>query len=227
MYSAAPPAFSPAELDVQLPCDDALWRARNAAEWSAAAHTPSPYGVGSARIYGVRMQRVLAALATPSPNRDSAPASASAATDIILPPFALLLLIHTILRNIAVAQRAPPPGGWSCFTPPPPSPPAAGFMRRTQIMLDNWLHLWLTSPEAAAPAQPQEPPFVCNSLPFYWLAQVSLWENSGSGPALWGPTSTWDNTKLGALQLVHEGGSTTGAASEPLERMAVDEGELL
>ncbi|KAJ7927646.1 hypothetical protein B0H13DRAFT_2653376 [Mycena leptocephala] len=206
MYSAAPPAFSPAELDVQLPCDDALWRARSAAEWSAAAHTPSPYGVGSARIYGVRMQRVLAALATPSPNRDSAPASASAATDIILPPFALLLLIHTILRNIAVAQRAPPPGG--------------DYARQLAAPLAH-------EPRGRCP-HASTGAAVRVQLAAVLLARAGLAVGeSGSGPALWGPTSTWDNTKLGALQLVHEGGSTTGAASEPLERMAVDEGELL
>ncbi|KAJ7704789.1 hypothetical protein B0H17DRAFT_1038568 [Mycena rosella] len=183
MYSASPPAFSPAELDVNLPCDDGLWRARTAEEWSSVAHTPSPYGTGRARIYGVSMQRALTALSPPAPSDSTAP---DIPGRLQLPPFALFLLIHTVLRNIAVAQRAPPPGGWSCFALVTAQTGGADFMLRTQIVLDNWLQLWLTCPEAAPPAQEgtaaaQEPPFVCNSLPFYWLAQMSLWETSASG----------------------------------------------
>ncbi|KAJ7174139.1 fungal-specific transcription factor domain-containing protein [Mycena crocata] len=185
MYSASPPAFSPAELDVHLPCDDALWRARTAAEWFRTAHTPSPYGVGVARLYGVSMQHALTTLAKPT-NPSASPDETN--TRLALTPFALFLLIHTVLRNISVAQRAPPPGGWSCFAlVAAPGVVDANFTFRTQVVLDNWLQLWLTSPEATMPqatGTTQEPPFVCNSLPFYWLAQVSLWETSGTGPVL-------------------------------------------
>ncbi|KAJ6582376.1 hypothetical protein B0H19DRAFT_1252478 [Mycena capillaripes] len=177
MYSAAQPAFSPAELDIHLPCEDALWQASSAVEWLSAVHTPSPYGTGIERIYGANMQDALRFLMTPpSVNSDFNSASAGLPT---LTPFALFLLIYTILRNIAVAQQAPL-GGWSCFTL---APSGAEFTSRTQSMLDNWLSLWLASPEAAVPVQEngnreQEPPFIYNSLPFYWLAQVTLWERS-------------------------------------------------
>ncbi|KAJ6548675.1 hypothetical protein B0H19DRAFT_1161593 [Mycena capillaripes] len=189
MYSAAPPAFSPAELDVHLPCDDALWRASSAVEWLAAVHTPSAYGVGIERIYGVSMQRALKSLALPP--GDNSDLSSTGAGHPTLTPFALFLLIHTVLRNIAVAQRAPPQGGWSCFTlVAPQAPSGADFASQTQSMLDNWLQLWLASPDAGLPAQEnsatvsgQEPPFVGNSLPFYWLAQVLLWETPSAGSA--------------------------------------------
>ncbi|KAJ7712366.1 hypothetical protein B0H16DRAFT_1625176 [Mycena metata] len=199
MYSASPPAFSPAELDVHLPCDNALWRAQTAAEWFSAAHTPGIYGVGLPRIYGVRMQHAFKALSTSNFN------STDAAMGLRLTPFGLFILIHTVLRNIAVARtaRTPPPGGWSCFAMPAvPAPPApadadadkAEFTFRTQVVLDNWLQLWLTSPETAtmgvnaggggggSGSEQEQLPFVCNSLPFHWLAQVSLWENSLDGP---------------------------------------------
>ncbi|KAJ7015778.1 hypothetical protein C8F04DRAFT_716528 [Mycena alexandri] len=197
MYSASPPAFSPAELDVHLPCDDALWRAQTAAEWFTAAHTPGIYGVGMQRIYGVSMQRAFKALSTPltASNYDDD------ATRLPLTPFGLFILIHTVLRNISVARtaRTPPPGGWSCFAmvAAPVAPTnrvdadadKAEFTFRTQVVLDNWLQLWLTSPETAlelngggSGAGEQQLPFVCNSLPFHWLAQVSLWENSLDGP---------------------------------------------
>ncbi|KAJ7615656.1 fungal-specific transcription factor domain-containing protein [Mycena polygramma] len=201
MYFASPPAFSPAELDVHLPCDEELWHAPSAADWFTVAHTPSPYGIGIDRIYGVNMQRALAALATPAPPAPAAPADSAASTPAShrpLPSFALFLLIHTVLRNICVAiaqQRAspvPPTGGahkhssLAAMLPPPRAPAIAGaeFTLRMQGVLDNWLQLWLLTPEAAQESESGAPvpPFVCNSLPFYWLAQVSLWENSWAAP---------------------------------------------
>ncbi|KAJ6570838.1 hypothetical protein DFH09DRAFT_1032814 [Mycena vulgaris] len=192
MYSASPPAFSPAELDVHLPCDDALWRAPTAVEWLTVAHTPSPYGVGLARIYGVSMQRALTALSTPPATLVPSPSENDFNTDagparLQLPPFALFILIHTVLRNISVAQRAP----WSSLALLTTQVGGADFMGRTQVVLDNWLQLWLTSPETASQETDtgagQQLPFVCNSLPFYWLAQVSLWEASGLEPVLMDP----------------------------------------
>jgi hypothetical protein len=241
MYSASPPAFSPAELDVHLPCDDALWRAPSAAEWFAVAHTPSPYGVGIARIYGVSMQQALTVLATPpTVNLDTINRNETAAR-LHLTPFALFLLIHTVLRNISVAQRAPPPGGWSCFALVAAQVPSgAEFTFRTQVILDNWLQLWLSSPEAALPAQEnsssgQEPPFVCNSLPFYWLAQVSLWENS-SGPAFLdldskadcpGPVGWVGHAKSILNHADSLDATTTKSPTGHLEEMAIDRDLLL
>ncbi|KAJ7306899.1 hypothetical protein DFH08DRAFT_720522 [Mycena albidolilacea] len=176
MYSAASPAFSPAELNVPLPCDDALWRAPRAADWLAAAYTPGPgpYDVGSipTRIYGLGMQRALASLATPPLPITMSNRPTPLALALPLSSFGLFILIHTVLRNICVAQR-PPPGGSGC---------CAEFTWKTQVVLDNWLQIWRESPEAQAGAT-QGLPFVCNSSPLYWLAQVSLWDNSCSAPA--------------------------------------------
>ncbi|KAJ7245356.1 hypothetical protein B0H12DRAFT_785271 [Mycena haematopus] len=188
MYSASPPAFSPAELDVPLPCDDALWRAPGPAEWFAAAYMPSPYGVGVSRIYGVSMREALNALATPPDvNCSDVGNHGTPAARLPLTSFGLFILIHTVLQNISVAQRTTPPGGWSCFTQVTTGGPGGSeFTFRTQVVLDNWLEVWLKSPEASTQDNGhcvQKAPFVCNSLPFYWIAQVSLWENSWSGPA--------------------------------------------
>ncbi|KAJ7806999.1 fungal-specific transcription factor domain-containing protein [Mycena olivaceomarginata] len=173
MYSAASPAFSPAELNVPLPCDDALWRAPRAAAWLAAA---AP----------------LASLATPPPPNTMPNRPTPLALALPLSSFGLFILIHTVLRNICVAQRPPPGGpGWSSSSHSashlssmsyhaPAS--CAEFAWKTQVVLDNWLQIWRESPEAQAGAT-QGLPFVCNSSPFYWLAQVSLWNNSCSAPA--------------------------------------------
>ncbi|KAJ7616674.1 hypothetical protein FB45DRAFT_231372 [Roridomyces roridus] len=187
MYSHVQPFFSSSELDdVFLPCDDALWSAASAPEWYAVMYTPTAYGMGVGRVYGVRMGLALSALYTVNDVDQSQPPQ-SPPTDQCppLPPFALFLLIHTVLKNISVAQRSD-------------SVSADGeFMTRTQGVLDNWLRMWLASPDAV-PEQDggvvsgeddgtgvgnlkeREPPFVCNPLPFYSLAQVSLWDTVGS-----------------------------------------------
>ncbi|KAK7000138.1 zinc finger protein klf1 [Favolaschia claudopus] len=211
--------FSTAELNVPLPCDDELWNASSAREWLSAAQVPSPYGVGVGRMYGVNMGSALAVLATPptSNHNPSEPAIDHPVPSNIplLTSFGLFVLIHTILRNISLGQRPrpSPTDNWSSsslnFALGAHS--QAGGSRtmttessfRTQVALDNWLQVWLRSPEAAASmgsttmsaygaegngvdASGGNVSFVCNSLPFYWLAQVTLWENSWSGPAFIG-----------------------------------------
>ncbi|KAJ7301484.1 fungal-specific transcription factor domain-containing protein [Mycena albidolilacea] len=171
IYSAAAPAFSPAEGDLPLPCDEALWRAPSAVEWFSAAHMPSPYGVGIARVYGVGTHKALMALII-SPTANPAAAIDTSAAGLPITSFGLFVLIHIILRSISLAQRSPSPN----------HDPEAMF--QTQMMLDNWLKIWLNSAEAAlSEGVAQRPPFVCDSMPLYWLAQVSLWESSWSGPA--------------------------------------------
>ncbi|KAJ7810707.1 hypothetical protein B0H14DRAFT_2378941 [Mycena olivaceomarginata] len=166
----------PAEIEMEiellpLPCDDALWHARSAAEWFAVAHTPSPHGAGVSRVYGMSVQDALAARAA-LPGTDPTDA-------VLLPSFGLFILIHAILRNIFPARS--PLGGWPRCTR------AASREERThwtQLMLDNWLHMWLKSPQAFRSQENgtvglgEQPLFVCDSLPLYWLAQVALWENS-------------------------------------------------
>ncbi|KAJ7616001.1 hypothetical protein FB45DRAFT_1064171 [Roridomyces roridus] len=194
MYSSAPPRFSSSELDgVFLPCDEALWGAASAPEWYAVMYTPTPYAMGVGRIYGVRMGVALNALyADPGVvSSDGDPDQAQAQEQSLecppLPPFALFLLIHTVLKNISVAQREANGGAHG--------PAHREFMARTQSVLDNWLRMWLASPDAApegagdsstiaaavdgASGKEREPPFVCNPLPFYSLAQVSLWDTFG------------------------------------------------
>jgi hypothetical protein len=160
---------------VSFPCDDALWRAPSAAEWFAVAHTPSPHGVGMSRVYGVTVQDALAALADPS-GIDSGVA-------VPLTSFGLFILIHAILRNIPLPHS--PLGGWSRCTR---AASRAERTRRTQLMLDNWLQMWLKSPEAAwsrhngTVGLGEKPPLMCNSLPLYWLAQVACGRTLEPGP---------------------------------------------
>ncbi|KAG5638800.1 hypothetical protein H0H81_010029 [Sphagnurus paluster] len=47
--------------------------------------------------------------------------------------------------------------------------------KRYMYALHNWLQSWLSSPDLPKVNDiNEEPPFICNALPFYWLGQVSL-----------------------------------------------------
>ncbi|KAF7422889.1 hypothetical protein PC9H_011053 [Pleurotus ostreatus] len=173
MYFSLTPSFQPTEFDISLPCDDILWRAGSAQEWMDALRTPSPYGLGKGRLTGVGMQNALAALTDGRPM----------AAPLPLNPFAHFILIHSILRDI-YAYRAEQQsrgssdlmtGGSDGGGKQVLSDAMKESIEKAQIGLQNWLHSWLTSPESMHLEKNQdEPPFVCNALPFYWLAQVSL-----------------------------------------------------
>lgn len=172
MYFSLCPSFQPAELDINLPCDDVVWRAGSAREWFDVLQIASPYGTRESRLLGIAMQQALAALG------DIQPPTLSLA----LNPFSHFILIHTILRNLyesRAEKQFPDSSPLACPTS------FIGEMARdsevqetlfvTQYALDNWLHTWLTSPESKEFEKGgEEPPFICNALPFYWLAQVSL-----------------------------------------------------
>ncbi|KAJ7364495.1 hypothetical protein DFH08DRAFT_798829 [Mycena albidolilacea] len=54
----------------------------------------------------------------------------------------------------------------------------------TQLILDNWLHMWLKSPQATwlqengTVGPGEQLLFVYGLLPLYWFAQVAFWQNS-------------------------------------------------
>lgn len=170
MYFSLTPSFQPSELDINLPCDTALWTATNSKDWFEIVQAPSAYGTGHARISGVRMQHALAALGETQPQL----------VPLSLNMFAHFILIHTILRNIC----APRDDASYANLPDPSLAAADGAAGRvtmkdnllaTQYALHNWLQMWLNSPESMQAEKCQEePPFIFNALPFYWLAQVSL-----------------------------------------------------
>lgn len=156
------PSFQPSEFDINLPCDDGLWTAGSAAQWLQAVKTPSHYGVGLARLSGFSMQRALAILAELQ----------SSAIPPTLNPFAHFILIHTILRNL-YASNIRNPSDTPSTTLSDNDSKESTFS--TQYALHSWLQMWMSSPDAMRyENNREEPPFVYNALPFYWLAQVSL-----------------------------------------------------
>ena len=172
MYFSLPPSFLPSEIDMSLPCDDALWSAGDSRGWYNTVQSPSAYGTGNARITGFSMKSALAVLG------DTRLSTAS----LSLNPFAHFILIHTILRNIYASQT----DGTSASSGDPASSPKRTSVDisavdnedlpcfRMQYALHNWLQSWLNSPEAMQMDNNKRTSFVHDALPFYWLAQVSL-----------------------------------------------------
>ncbi|KAF9464087.1 fungal-specific transcription factor domain-containing protein [Collybia nuda] len=184
MYFALPPSFQPSELDLSLPCDDALWSARDSRQWFERAHSPSPYGTGIPRIIGFGMQRALAVLGE----------MRLPTVPLALNPFAHFILIHTILRNI----HASPDDSSGDFPLSAASPKDSAIGNEgpgdnafaVQYALHNWLQMWLNSPESMGIEKSEEdPPFICDAMPFYWLAQVSLMAHQ-DGSTLFSGTSS-------------------------------------
>ncbi|KAJ3575737.1 hypothetical protein NP233_g905 [Leucocoprinus birnbaumii] len=161
LYFSMSPSFQTNEIDICLPCDDGLWVAGSATQWLQTAKSPSQYGHGLARLSGFNMQRALAILSEPQPT----------VTPPALNPFAHFILIHTILRNLYTSYArdhadAPSPNDSSNIK---------GVTFSTQFSLHTWLQMWMNSPDAIRyDNSREEPPFMYNALPFYWLAQVSL-----------------------------------------------------
>ncbi|KAF8074127.1 fungal-specific transcription factor domain-containing protein [Lyophyllum atratum] len=196
MYFSLSPSFQPAELDLCLPCDDALWVARDSMEWYGALQAPSPYGTGSLRMSGFPMKRALAVLGE----------TRLSTVSIALNPFAHFILIHTILRNLYSAHAENPSAD--------PSPTRIGGDEAVpgeehdnafaiQYALHNWLQMWLNSPESKQLEESrEEPPFIRNALPFYWLAQVSLLAIQ-DGSAVFGGKSS-DAKAEGRFRLMKE-----------------------
>lgn len=164
LYFSMAPSFQPTEIDINLPCDDGLWTASSAAQWLQTAKSPSQYGHGLARLTGFKMQRALAILSEPQPTT----------TPPALNPFAHFILIHTILRNL-YASHAKDQADAPSITGSPHDSNVKGTTFSTQYALHTWLQMWMSSPDAIRyDNSREEPPFVYNALPFYWLAQVSL-----------------------------------------------------
>ncbi|KDQ50554.1 hypothetical protein JAAARDRAFT_199949 [Jaapia argillacea MUCL 33604] len=182
IYFSLPPSFLPGEVDLSLPCDDALWKARDSREWLQALQSPSQCGSTSDRLAGISLRQGLSNLGEMSLSPNSMP----------LNPFSLFVLIHSILcdmYSVGAAQRSRRTSSHS-----EPDSSARDRLRglagaeetdktkdnlfSVQYSLHGWLQSWMkTTSERHTPfdkSSDEEPRFISNGLPFYWLAQVSL-----------------------------------------------------
>ncbi|KAJ8473224.1 hypothetical protein ONZ45_g16379 [Pleurotus djamor] len=161
IYFALPPSYLPGEVELYLPCEDALWRATSAKEWLMVLQSASPYGDPTARLIGSSMPKALSLMCEPRIHP----------TPIILNPFAHFILAHVILYHvftICMENRLPK-------SDVPDFADDSLRVKRLQFGLHNWLQSWLASPDSPRKeGTNEEPPFFSYGLPFYWLGQVAL-----------------------------------------------------
>ncbi|KAG6920065.1 hypothetical protein DXG01_010133 [Tephrocybe rancida] len=165
IYFALPSSYHPSEIELNLPCEDALWRATTAAEWYMVLQEPSPYGSSKSRLTGIGMLQTLGTLSETRLLEAHTPIN----------PFSHFILIHAMLRHLFVTcvEGRLPKGDVAATVST--NDVVNQEIYRLQYALHNWLQSWLNAPELPKVNDVnEEPPFIYNALPFYWLGQVSL-----------------------------------------------------
>ncbi|GJE97723.1 fungal-specific transcription factor domain-containing protein [Phanerochaete sordida] len=160
IYFTQRPYFYRDEMTVPLPCEDGLWRANSPGEWYALLQLSSEYGTQERRFRPHGLQDALVLFADTS-NDDTSP-------PLLLTPFAHFVLSHAILRKLFEdCIERPSTGGAEESEPTPES-------LSVQYMLHKWLRSWVASPDTPHYSDAEEPRFLFDALPFYWIAQVAL-----------------------------------------------------
>ncbi|KII92001.1 hypothetical protein PLICRDRAFT_103263 [Plicaturopsis crispa FD-325 SS-3] len=184
IYFGLPPMYHKGEMSVCLPCEDALWKATSASEWYLLLQDATPaYGDINARLTGVSTQTALAQLMQPRPVNNPTH----------LNPFAHLLLIHAILKDLSSPLLPGDANACPAAAAASPEERVEQHVYMMQFGLHNWLQSWLASPDllAVTTSENEEPPYLFNALPYYWLGQVSLLAyQEGIPPFEHGPSAT-------------------------------------
>ncbi|KAI0930543.1 hypothetical protein AcV5_007228 [Taiwanofungus camphoratus] len=167
IYYNLRPTYLTSEFDLCLPCEDALWTAASEIEWLAILQKPSPYGSLSDRLCGPRLRDTYDKFA--SQDQLSPP--------LVLNPCGHFVVIHAILRHFFeefLEARLPELGSQAAAI----QQVNVNYISdekivALQIVLHHWLHSWLNSPETPLYSD-QEPRFMIQALPYYWIAQVAI-----------------------------------------------------
>lgn len=155
-----------------LPCETTLWKAKNASEWVAALndeHTTHRSNSWN-RLKGIPLQEVFKILKSPSP---------SSHPPLVLSSLAHFIIIHAVTTQVNHLGVLNPHGITTVDTPDGINVDQAtmtkikGTVVELQTILHNWLQSWSVCPETIGQSA-DTLPFMCNALPFYWMAQVSL-----------------------------------------------------
>jgi hypothetical protein len=178
IYFSLPPSFLPTEFTLCLPCDDELWAAKTAAEWSQLLFTPSPYGGIEERLHGVPMPCAFAAVGLEGPNMTAIPTASPEPPKELdaVSPFGHFILLHALLGELfRRCSRIESPAS----TPAPETgeEQVNEHVYVMQLALHRWLQMWLKTPNAGNPLHEAEKAtgyFMADPVPFYWLAQLLL-----------------------------------------------------
>ena len=165
------PTFHTEQFTLSLPVEDALWTAKDGAEWAAVLNTPSPYGDMETRLRGHYLKALYFYIVQNNPGNDPRPFHVT--------PFAHFIMIHAILRKLFemyLRDRLHFHQLGDVSGRPKIKPHFVDRDRvfHVQILLHSWLQSWLQSPETPRDLPEAQQRFCFNALPYYWLAQVGL-----------------------------------------------------
>ncbi|KAH9858511.1 fungal-specific transcription factor domain-containing protein [Lenzites betulinus] len=175
IYFNLSPTFRTEQFTLGLPCEDALWTAKTAAEWAMILQMPSAYGSIEVRLCGHYLKALYFYLIQNNPDNSPRPFNVT--------PFAHFIMIHAMMRKLFemyLRDRLPLLQPDSSGTRGVRQKVNPHFVDRdrvfhVQIMMHQWLQSWISSPETPRADQPEaQKRFLFNALPFYWVAQVSL-----------------------------------------------------
>ncbi|PFH52062.1 hypothetical protein AMATHDRAFT_57836 [Amanita thiersii Skay4041] len=170
IYFALPTSYHQHEIQLNLPCDNGLWQARCAADWFAVLQASSPYGPYQMRLTGISFLKSLSYIST----------TRLLSAHISLNPFAHFVLVHSILRQLFHTCVEHQITGHSAEAS---DESVDQKVLELQYALHNWFQSWKHSPDAPKNTVPHdEPPFIDNVLPFYWLGQIALLAHQESLP---------------------------------------------
>ena len=185
IYYSTVPTFPGLEIEINLPCDDTLWRAQTSTEWYKIQRAPSRYGTSLSRILGINMQFTL----------DSLKDRGASVVPYTVNPFASFILIHSILRDIlSIHNTRTLPGTTPTCMIDPGGINGVNTIT-TQCSLQNWQKLWSANPETLHSGESNQGlPFVANAIPFYWLARLAE-SAKQNGTIHIGPSASTNDTE--------------------------------
>ena len=155
IYFGLAMTYEQTEIQLNLPCEDALWQANCATEWLAVLQTTSLYGTNQTRLKGFSFHKSLARLSEMHFLTAHTPLS----------PFAHFVIVHAILRKIfyVCAERGD--------TTAEGESSVKQNILELQYALHNWLQSWDQSPDKPKTNDNDEPPFISNGRNLSsWLA---------------------------------------------------------
>ncbi|KAJ7718009.1 fungal-specific transcription factor domain-containing protein [Mycena maculata] len=163
IYFGLPPSYVAGEINsLRLPCAEALWKAQSAQEWFSVLQASPLNQSSTSLLTGLDYGTTLVSLVRVDPNFDP--------NSLRLSPFAHFILIHVILRDLFTTCTETIP---LALNGPPRDDEDDQTMMAVQYALHHWLHSWRASrPDRQYSSE--EPPFIENALPLYWLGQVAI-----------------------------------------------------
>jgi len=166
IYFAVKPTIFPSEFYIPLPCEDSLWKAKTSKDWLESLNKPSLYGTRIDRLRGRTMG-------------DCSHMFKEAELNFHISPLAHFILIHAI--TVKVHLLGVPKTDSPHVNAPTDMAQVIANCKEVrdrvvyiQNALEMWLKSWYLCPDMMEYKDPNQVPFLHNSMPFYWVGQVSL-----------------------------------------------------